>query len=236
MSDSSLWWEIFEGLTVCCYVWLLDLVVNERWRLCASDRLVCVSTVRLTLRRQNAAGHCPLHSTACQEHRPKKHSQTERGRARENENRVRGGKGRFPSPRPFGFNKSHRPDSVASGKVDLIVWVSQCCLDSVAPTVLTSCLLISLVEKVPFWWTSRVSDQSVLLRLLGGVGAAALLQGFCWGTPGDRPSPRNEAWRVWPKRRTAPFFTGEMRFASEVTRPRGRTRLVQGSYETQGRK
>ncbi len=48
--------------------------------------------------------------------RQKKHSQTERGRARQNKNRARGGTGRFPSPRTFGFNKSHRPDSVASGR------------------------------------------------------------------------------------------------------------------------
>lgn len=60
--------------------------------------------------------------------------------------------------------------------------------------ILTSCRLISLVEKVPFWWTSSVSDHSVLFLLFGGVGAAALLQGF-WGTPGDLPSPRNEACR-----------------------------------------
>lgn len=60
--------------------------------------------------------------------------------------------------------------------------------------ILTSCLLISLVEKVPFWWTSSVSDHSVLFLLFGGVGAAALLQGF-WGTPGDLPSPLNEACR-----------------------------------------
>lgn len=37
-------------------------------------------------------------------------------------------------------------------------------------------------------------------------------------------------WMVWPKRRTAPFFTGEMRLASDVTLPRGRTRLVLGSW------
>lgn len=98
---------------------------------------------------------------------------------------------------------------------------------------LTSCLLISLVEKVPFWWTSKVSDHSVLLRLLGGVGAAALLHGF-WGTPGvlpPLPSPRKDMdWMVWPKRRTAPFLTGEMRLASELTLPRGRTRLLLGSW------
>lgn len=132
--------------------------------------------------------------------------------------------------------------------------------------LLTSCLLISLVEKVPFWCTSSVSDHSMLFLLLGGVGAGALLQGL-WGTPGDLPSPRNEAcagggrarrktneaprpnrggggsvevklgvaffstWMVWPKRRTAPFFTGEMRLANDVTLPRGRTRLVLGSWK-----
>lgn len=58
---------------------------------------------------------------------------------------------------------------------------------------LTSCRLISLVDKVPFWWTSRVSDHSVLFLLFGGVGAAALLQGF-WGAPGDLPSLLKEAW------------------------------------------
>lgn len=57
---------------------------------------------------------------------------------------------------------------------------------------LTSCRLISLVEKVPFRWTSSVSDHRVLFLLLGGVGVAALLQGF-WGTPGALPSPRKEA-------------------------------------------
>lgn len=56
---------------------------------------------------------------------------------------------------------------------------------------LTSCRLISSVEKVPFWWTSIVSDHRVLFLLLGGVGA--LLQGF-WGTLGDLPSPRKEAY------------------------------------------
>lgn len=34
----------------------------------------------------------------------------------------------------------------------------------------------------------------MLFLLLGGVGAAALLQGF-WGTPGNLPSPRKEAFR-----------------------------------------
>lgn len=40
-------------------------------------------------------------------------------------------------------------------------------------------------------------------------------------------------WMVWPKRRTAPFFTGEMRLASDVTLPRGRTRLLLGSCRSQ---
>lgn len=39
-------------------------------------------------------------------------------------------------------------------------------------------------------------------------------------------------WMVWPKRRTAPFFTGEMRLASDVTLPRGRTRLLLGSWRS----
>lgn len=88
-----------------------------------SDQPVCVSTGCLTLRRQNAAGLFQLDLTVCQEHTPKKQGQTERGSARENKNREEE-QGRFPSPRPFGFNKSHRPDSVASGRgrrVDLIV-------------------------------------------------------------------------------------------------------------------
>lgn len=36
-------------------------------------------------------------------------------------------------------------------------------------------------------------------------------------------------WIVCPKRRTAPFLTGEIRFAREVTRAKGRTRFVLGS-------
>jgi len=64
--------------------------------------------------------------------------------------------------------------------------------------ILTSCRLISFVENIPFWWTSCVSDHSALFLLLGGVGAAALLQGL-WGALGDLPSPRKEAWR-WGKR------------------------------------
>lgn len=48
--------------------------------------------------------------------RQKKHSQNESGRAMENKNRGRKGTGHFPSPRPFGFHKSHWPDSVASGR------------------------------------------------------------------------------------------------------------------------
>lgn len=59
---------------------------------------------------------------------------------------------------------------------------------------LTSCLLISWTEKVPFWWMSSVSDHSVLFLRLGGVGAAALLHGF-WSPPGILPSPRREACR-----------------------------------------
>lgn len=41
---------------------------------------------------------------------------------------------------------------------------------------------------------SSVSDHRVLFLLLGGVGTAALLQGF-WDAPGDLPSPRKEACR-----------------------------------------
>lgn len=41
---------------------------------------------------------------------------------------------------------------------------------------------------------SNVSDHKVLFLLLGGVGAAALLQGF-WGMPGNLPSPQKEAFR-----------------------------------------
>lgn len=174
-----------------------------------------------------------VHFASCQDRTQNKQPDPER----KNQNRTRGRTERFPSLWPFGFNKSHKPHAVASGGRTETGFNSLGFLVmSGAPALLTSCLLISLVEKVPFWWTSRVSDHSVLLRRLGGVGAAALLQGFCWGTPGDRPSPRNEAWRVWPKRRTAPFFTGEMRFASEVTRPSGRTRFVQGSCGRGGNK
>jgi hypothetical protein len=35
--------------------------------------------------------------------------------------------------------------------------------------------LISLVEKVLFWWTSRLSDHRVLFLRLVGVGPAPLL-------------------------------------------------------------
>lgn len=59
--------------------------------------------------------------------------------------------------------------------------------------ILTSCRLISWVEKVPFWWMSSISDHSVLFLLLGGVGAAVLPDAF-WGLPGNLPSPRNEAY------------------------------------------
>lgn len=38
-------------------------------------------------------------------------------------------------------------------------------------------------------------------------------------------------WIVCPKRRTAPFLTGEIRLAREVTRAKGRTRFVLGSCE-----
>lgn len=60
--------------------------------------------------------------------------------------------------------------------------------------ILTSCRLISWVEKVPFWWMSSISDHRVLFLLLGGVGAAALPHAF-WGAPGNLPSPRSEAYR-----------------------------------------
>lgn len=80
--------------------------------------------------------------------------------------------------------------------MDLLVWDVCCHLFSPALAILTSCLFISFMEKVPFWCTSRVSDQRVLLRRLGGVGAAALLPALCWGTPGERMSPRSEACRV----------------------------------------
>lgn len=36
---------------------------------------------------------------------------------------------------------------------------------------------------------------------------------------------------VWPKRLTAPFLTGEIKFAKDVTRARGRTLLLLGSWE-----
>lgn len=72
----------------------------------------------------------------------------------------------------------------------------------------------------------------MLLRLFGGVGAAVLLHDF-WEPLGDLPSPRNEMdWIVCPKRLTAPFLAGEIRLASDVTLPRGRTRLLLGSLKS----
>ena len=44
-----------------------------------------------------------------------------------------------------------------------------------SPLHSTSCLLISLVEKVLFWWTSRLSDHRVLFLRLVGVGPTPLL-------------------------------------------------------------
>lgn len=59
-----------------------------------------------------------------------------------------------------------------------------------APGCTTSCLLISLVENVLFWWTSRVSDHSVLFLRLVGVGPAVLLLALR-DIPGDLLSLRN---------------------------------------------
>lgn len=55
---------------------------------------------------------------------------------------------------------------------------------------------------------SSVSDQRVLFLLLGGVGAAALLQGF-WDTPGDLPSPRKEACRCEQDLNVRQIATGD---------------------------
>lgn len=54
---------------------------------------------------------------------------------------------------------------------------------------LTSCLLISLVENVLFWWTSSVSDHSVLFLRFVGVGPASLLPPLR-SIPGDLLSAR----------------------------------------------
>lgn len=54
----------------------------------------------------------------------------------------------------------------------------------------TSCRLISLVENVLFWWTSRVSDHSVLFLRFVGVGPTALLLALR-DIPGDLPSLRS---------------------------------------------
>lgn len=126
-------------------------------------------------------------------------------------------------------------------------------------TVTTSCLLISLVEKVLLWWTPRVSDHSVLFLRLVGVGPAALLLALR-DIPGDLLSLRNVlqykrkrkdhnfsithntfvelligkifTWIVCPKRRTAPFFEGDIKFTRDDTLASGRTRLLLGSWES----
>lgn len=36
-------------------------------------------------------------------------------------------------------------------------------------------------------------------------------------------------WMVWPKRRTAPFFEGEIKLTRDETLASGRTRLLLGS-------
>lgn len=124
----------------------------------------------------------------------------------------------------------------------------------------TSCLLISLVENVLFWWTSSVSDHSVLFLRLVGVGPMVLLLALR-DIPGDFVSPRNDidwrkrkvlfidslylcnmclkhhrsrtlTWIVWPKRRTAPFFEGDIKLTRDETLASGRTRLLLGSLES----
>lgn len=129
----------------------------------------------------------------------------------------------------------------------------------------TSCLLISLVENVLFWWTSSVSDHSVLFLRLVGVGPAVLLLALR-DVPGDLVSLRSDidwkqkcilwlntrtfysfqfllgkfeteyhmtfTWMVWPKRRTAPFFEGDIKLTRDETLASGRTRLLLGSWET----
>lgn len=39
-------------------------------------------------------------------------------------------------------------------------------------------------------------------------------------------------WMVWPKRRTAPFFEGDIKLTRDETLASGRTRLLLGSWET----
>lgn len=76
---------------------------------------------------------------------------------------------------------------------------------------------------------SNISDHSTLLLLLAGVGTVDLLDDF-WAEAGDLWSPRRvNDCIVWPKRLTAPFLTGEIKFAKDVTRARGRTLLLLGS-------
>lgn len=80
--------------------------------------------------------------------------------------------------------------------------------------------------------TSNISDQRTLFLLLGGVGAADLLHDF-WAQLGDLLSLRRaNDCIVCPKRRTAPFLTGEIKLAKDVTRAKGRTRLLLGSLKS----
>lgn len=72
------------------------------------------------------------------------------------------------------------------------LWIKvQCSIIMTTTNCSTSCLLISLVEYVLFWWTSRLSDHSVLFLRLVGVWATALLQDF-WDMLGDLPSLRKD--------------------------------------------
>lgn len=41
-----------------------------------------------------------------------------------------------------------------------------------------------------------------------------------------------DTWMVWPKRRTAPFFEGEIKLAREETLASGRMRLLLGSWKS----
>lgn len=38
-------------------------------------------------------------------------------------------------------------------------------------------------------------------------------------------------WMVWPKRRTAPLFEGDIKLTRDETLARGRTRLLLGSWK-----
>lgn len=87
--------------------------------------------------------------------------------------------------------KAHRwPEMESEGMFTIPVAEDAKQPKETAPGCTTSCLLISLVENVLFWWTSRVSDHSVLFLRLVGVGPAVLLLALR-DIPGDLLSLRN---------------------------------------------